>query len=81
VSATIIDLVDFANSFAARTNALDFPDIHGAAVATIWSWLLDMRHAAEQGRADEVAKYAQWVADKVALERRWNAEDEAWRAP
>jgi hypothetical protein len=79
MSATATDLISFADDFAAKTNSLDVPDIHPAAGATIWHWLCDMRTAAESGRIEEVAKYARWVTDKVALERRFNAENEASR--
>ena len=33
------NLIDFADAFAAKTNALDLPFIHPAAAATIWHWL------------------------------------------
>ncbi len=68
-----ISLVDFANSFAARTNSLDVPDIHPAAGATIAHWLDFMCAAAENERPVLVAEYARMVTDKVALERRLQA--------
>jgi hypothetical protein len=71
MSASAISLVDFADTFAAKTNSCDVPFIHPAADRVIWWWLCEMRWAAEAERADEVAKWAQYVTDKVALEREW----------
>lgn len=72
-----INLVDFADEFAARTNSLDVPFMHPAAATTIFHWLGFMRAAAENNRPVLVAEFARMIADKVELERRLNAEDEA----
>ena len=74
MSATAITLVDFVDSFEAKTNSLDLPDIHPGGARTIYHWLCNMRSAAEAERADEVAELAQRVNDKVALERQWVEE-------
>jgi hypothetical protein len=74
MSAVTITLVDFADSFAAKTNSLDVPNIHPAGGATIWRWLCEMRAAAEANRSREVAELAQWVTDKVALQRTFVEE-------
>jgi hypothetical protein len=71
MSAISITLVDFADSFAAETNSLDVPNIHPAGRAIIWSWLCEMRAAAEAERSDEVAELARRVTDKVAQEREF----------
>ena len=70
-----ISLVDFANTFAARTNSLDVPDIHPAGAVTVVHWLDDMLAAAEAERAGEVARLARMVTHKVAQERQWHADD------
>jgi hypothetical protein len=80
MSAVAITLVEFANTFAAKTNARDVPYIHPAGATTICWWLDEMLMAAEAGRTDEVVKLTQMVADKVALERAFNAENEATAA-
>ena len=64
-----IDLVDFADSFAAKTNALDLPDIHRIAAGAICNWLDYMRAAAEHSRPDLVAEFARMVTKKFALGR------------
>lgn len=69
-----ISLVDFADTFAAKTNSLDLPDIHPAGATTIWGWLCEMHAAAEAGQSHEVARLARMVTDKVALERQWQEE-------
>jgi hypothetical protein len=74
MSAVAITLADFAESFEAKTNSLDVPNIHPSATRVIWWWLCYMRTAAEAERANEVAECAQRVTDKVALERQWAAE-------
>lgn len=74
MSAIAITLVDFADSFAAKTNSLDVPEIHPAGGVTIWGWLCEMRDAAQSGHADEVAMLARRVTEKVALEREWGEE-------
>lgn len=66
---TAISLIEFADSFAAKTNSLDMPDVSYAADQLIWDWLWDMRDAAESNRPDLVAKYARMVTDMVAAER------------
>jgi hypothetical protein len=72
-------LTDFADTFAAKTNSLDVPDIHPAAGATIFHWLCEMRAAAEHEQSTEVARYARMVAEKVALERQLDADREIYR--
>ena len=67
-------LVDFADAFAAKVNSLDVPDIHPAGAATVWTWLCAMRAAAEEGHANDVARLARCVTEKVAQERAWHAE-------
>jgi hypothetical protein len=74
MSAISITLVDFADSFAAKTNSLDVPNIHPAGGAIIWNWLCEMRAAVETERSREVAELARRVTDKVASERRWVEE-------
>jgi hypothetical protein len=69
-----ITLVDFADSFAAKVNSLDVPDIHPAGAATVWTWLCAMRAEAEVGHAADVARLACCVNEKVAQERAWHAE-------
>jgi hypothetical protein len=69
-----ITLIDFADSFAAKVNSLDVPDIHPAGAATVWTWLCAMRAAAEEGHADDVARLARCVNEKVAQERQWHAD-------
>ena len=71
MTAVACSLVDFADTFAAKTNSLDVPELHPAAGATIWHWLCDMRAAAEHGEAGEVKRLAELVTDKIALERSW----------
>ena len=70
-----ISLVDFANTFAAKTNSLDVPDIHPAAATSIAHWLDDMITAAENERPAVVAQFARMVTAKVAQERQWQDED------
>ena len=70
-------LISFADDFAAKTNSLDLPFIHPAAAVTISHWLDYMRAAAEIDRPRQVAEWTQKVTDKVALERQFNAENEA----
>jgi hypothetical protein len=72
MSASAITLVDFVESFEAKTNSLDLPDIHPGGARTIYHWLYEMRWAAEAERADEVAKWAQNVSEEVALEKEWS---------
>jgi hypothetical protein len=72
MSAVAITLVDFADSFAAKTNSV--PDMHPAGGATVWSWLCEMRAAAEAERSGKVAESVQRVTDKVVLERQWAEE-------
>jgi hypothetical protein len=72
MGATGITLVDFTNAFAAKTNSLDIPFIHPAGARTIAHWLDYMLSAAEAEQAGEVAKYVQWVSEKVSLEREWS---------
>ncbi len=69
-----ISLLDFVNTFAAKTNSLDLPGLHPAGAATITHWLDDMLDAAEKDDPAEVAKYVRMVTDKIALERQWYAE-------
>jgi hypothetical protein len=71
VSATGITLVDFVDSFEAKTNSLDLPGIHPGGARAIHWWLCYMRTAAEAERADEVGKLAQRT-EKVSLERQWS---------
>ena len=73
-ATTEISLVEFADTFAAKTNSLDLPDMHPAGANTIWDWLLEMRAAAEAGRPHEVARLARMVTTKVAWERQWQEE-------
>jgi len=69
-----ISLVDFANTFAAKTNSIDVADIHPAGAVTVVHWLDEMLAAAEAERAAEVARLARMVTDKIALEREWERE-------
>jgi hypothetical protein len=69
-----ISLVDFADTFAAKVNAVDVPYIHPAGVVTITRWLDEMYTAAEEGSAGVVARLARFVTEKVAQEREWAAE-------
>jgi len=69
-----ISLVDFASSFSAKVNSLDMDDIHPSGAVIVREYLCEMRHAAEEGRADEVAKFARWADKKIADERAWQAE-------
>lgn len=71
MTAVACSLVDFADTFAAKTNSLDVPEIHPSAGAIIWERLCDMRAAAEHGEAGEVKRLAELVTDKIALERSW----------
>lgn len=75
MTAAAISLVDFANTFAAKTNSLDVPDIHPAGAVTVAHWLDEMLAAAEAERAAEVARLARMVTDKIALEREWEREN------
>jgi hypothetical protein len=71
-----IPLTDFADAFAAKVNSLDVPDIHPAGAVTVAHWLGAMRAAAENGRHGLVAEFARMVADKIALERAWENENQ-----
>jgi hypothetical protein len=72
MSACAITLVDFVDSFEAKTNSLDVPYIHPAGARAIHWWLCYMRTAAEAERADEVAELVQRITEKVSLEREWS---------
>jgi hypothetical protein len=71
MTATACSLVDFADTFAAKTNSFDMPGIHPAGAATVWHSLCEMRAAAEHGEAGEVKRIAELVTDKIVLERSW----------
>jgi hypothetical protein len=73
MSACAITLVDFVDSFDAKTNSLDLPCIHPSGARTIYHWLNCVRWAAEAERADEVAELVKRISEKVALEREWAA--------
>jgi hypothetical protein len=72
MSAIAITLVDFVDSFEAKTNSLDLPDIHPGGARAIYHWPCNMRSAAEAERADEVAELVQRITEKVSLEREWS---------
>ena len=49
-----ISLLDFAHTFAAKTNSLDVPDIHPAGAVTVVHWIDEMLAAAEDLRFDAI---------------------------
>jgi hypothetical protein len=69
-----ITLIDFADSFAAKVNAVDAPYIHPAGAASVWHWLCEMRAEAEAGHADEVARLTRIINEKIADEVEWHAQ-------
>jgi hypothetical protein len=71
MSSEPITLMDFADAFAAKVNAVDVPDIHPAGVATIFRWLDEMHTAAEDGSAGVVARLARFIVEKVEQERAY----------
>jgi hypothetical protein len=69
-----ITLIDFADSFAAKVNSVDAPYIHPSAAAGVWKWLCDMRAEAEAGHADEVARLARIINEKITDEVEWHEQ-------
>jgi hypothetical protein len=68
----VIALTDFANAFAANVNALDLSDVHPSGRGIVWEWVCEMRYAAEEGSAEDVARLARYVNEKIADEKAWH---------
>ena len=71
-----ITLVDFVETFQAKTNSVDLPDCHPVAARNIWEWEweYEMHDAATAGDAKGVARFARLITDKLADERALDAE-------
>jgi hypothetical protein len=73
MTARAINLHEWIEEF--RHSAV-MADLHPAAPATIDHWLRDMHHAALAADANEVGRLVGMINDKIALERRWQREDQ-----
>ena len=65
------------HDYVAALRSMVPDDLHPTGMATIWGWITDMIEAAEHDDAAAFARLAIMVADKVALELQWYAEDTA----
>ena len=73
MSAIRIELRDYLETF----RGIVPDDLHPHGMVTIWGWVRDMIEAAEHDDAATFAQFALLIADKVALELQWYAEDTA----
>jgi hypothetical protein len=62
-----ISLMDFTYAFADEVTAKALPAL--ASDWLIYDWLHDMRRAAEAEQADDVARLAQAIAERIAYGR------------